>query len=358
MNHVPRHASVPEAYILALLLDPYFSVHFIAAYSCSRRQFNSMGAFFEACLPCRLQYVGADSHGFKHVHQYVILLLRTLIAVGYVMYFSQEWYNDPSLYASTTYSTRFLRCQQLETPTIRNITRISKINYDVRMRMIPRIYRDRPPRNDPFSKFYRPVLIGTEAGDISSYAPQLCCGVLVTAFDGALRHCRKAVSGPPSSIMRSDGYKDEEVFRQSPGMPHHILSKTTTKSAHFANLPNVTYMYDSAHILSQTATYSSQRLFQRLSTSQQQQSYITFHDGFTYLRILSDLVIALYMAVRTRAGGKDVKKTFGKWVQNVGEEESKKGVRRVDFLLGFTKFVGIESMDEPGVWKFCLLPLS
>ncbi len=51
MNHVPMCANMPEAYILSLLLDPYFSVHCIAAYSCSRRLFHSMAAFFKVCLP-------------------------------------------------------------------------------------------------------------------------------------------------------------------------------------------------------------------------------------------------------------------------------------------------------------------
>ncbi len=50
MNHVPMCANMPEAYILPLLLDPYFSVHCIAAYSCSWRLFRSMGTFFKGCL--------------------------------------------------------------------------------------------------------------------------------------------------------------------------------------------------------------------------------------------------------------------------------------------------------------------
>ena len=49
MNHIPMCVNVPEAYIL-LLFDPYFSVHGIAMYSCSQRQFHSMDAFFEVCF--------------------------------------------------------------------------------------------------------------------------------------------------------------------------------------------------------------------------------------------------------------------------------------------------------------------
>ncbi|PBK79356.1 hypothetical protein ARMGADRAFT_1021576 [Armillaria gallica] len=82
---------------------------------------------------------------------------------------------------------------------------------------------------------------------------------------------------------------------------------------------------------------------------------------------VTDLVIALYTALRTRvtseemkaAGGKDVMKAFAKRVERAGEQERRKGVRRVDFLLGYTRFVGIEpSTDELGVWKICLTPLS
>ncbi len=60
-------------------------------------------------------------------------------------------------------------------------------------------------------------------------------------------------------------------------MPCHISTKMTTKTVHFADSPNDTYGYGSAHIPSQTAVYSSQRLFQWPSTSQQQQSYIYDH---------------------------------------------------------------------------------
>ncbi|PBK79266.1 hypothetical protein ARMGADRAFT_1093319 [Armillaria gallica] len=80
-----------------------------------------------------------------------------------------------------------------------------------------------------------------------------------------------------------------------------------------------------------------------------------------------DVVVALYTALRTRVtneemkvvGGEDVMNTFAKRVERAGEEERRKGVRRVDFLLGYTRFVGIEpSTDEPGVWKICLTPMS
>ncbi len=60
-------------------------------------------------------------------------------------------------------------------------------------------------------------------------------------------------------------------------MPRHISTKMTTKTGRFADSPNDTYMYDSAHITSQTATYSSQRLFQQPSISQQQQTYMYYH---------------------------------------------------------------------------------
>ncbi|KAK0443311.1 hypothetical protein EV421DRAFT_1948130 [Armillaria borealis] len=81
---------------------------------------------------------------------------------------------------------------------------------------------------------------------------------------------------------------------------------------------------------------------------------------------VGDLVVALYTALRTRVtdkemkavGGKYVMKSFAKRVEGAGEEESKKGVRRVDFLLGSTRFVGIEPTDGPGVWKLCFLSLS
>ncbi|KAK0474329.1 hypothetical protein EDD18DRAFT_1367813 [Armillaria luteobubalina] len=80
-----------------------------------------------------------------------------------------------------------------------------------------------------------------------------------------------------------------------------------------------------------------------------------------------DVVIALYTALRTRVtdkemkavGGEDVIKAFAKRVERAGEGERRKGVRRVDFLLGYTRFLGIEpSTDEPGVWRICLTPLS
>ncbi|KAK0429551.1 hypothetical protein EV421DRAFT_1660721, partial [Armillaria borealis] len=73
-----------------------------------------------------------------------------------------------------------------------------------------------------------------------------------------------------------------------------------------------------------------------------------------------DIVVTLYTALRTRvtdeemkaAGGKDVMNTFATRVERAGEEERRKGVKRVNFLLGYTRFVGIEpSTDEPGVWK-------
>ncbi|PBK80301.1 hypothetical protein ARMGADRAFT_81571 [Armillaria gallica] len=282
-------------------------------------------------------------------------------------------------------------------------------------------------------------------------------------------------------------------------MPHRISSKTTTKTVRFADSPNDAYTYGPDHVRSQTVTYSSQRLVQRLSSSQHQHSYVyrqsqllkdtyspkynsssspsssTFcspecsqystplttrtvppslpssssqpvstqpHPTLNGLRhpiplppveenfpetsttfelyeslrppclsidlsqdispyvvtltdnpdmsqdlpenmilvsrylpwrihisqsSVRDMVVALYTALRTRVtdeemnavGGKDVMKDFAKRVERMGEEERRKGVRRVDFLLGYTRFVGIEhSTDEPGVWKICLMPLS
>ncbi len=79
------------------------------------------------------------------------------------------------------------------------------------------------------------------------------------------------------------------------------------------------------------------------------------------------MVATLYTALHTMVtdeemkavGGKDVMNTFEKRVEMVGEEERREGVRRVDFLLRYMRFVGIEpSMDEPGVWKICLTLLS
>ncbi|PBK94071.1 hypothetical protein ARMGADRAFT_115602 [Armillaria gallica] len=78
-----------------------------------------------------------------------------------------------------------------------------------------------------------------------------------------------------------------------------------------------------------------------------------------------DMVVALYTALRTKVteeelkavGGTGVKTAFRNRVEGMGEEEIRKGVRRVDFLLGYTRFIGVEATDEPGVWKICLAPL-
>ncbi|PBK82722.1 hypothetical protein ARMGADRAFT_1090044 [Armillaria gallica] len=271
-------------------------------------------------------------------------------------------------------------------------------------------------------------------------------------------------------------------------MPHHISSKTTTKTVRFVDSPNGAYTYSRDHIPSQTATYSCRRLVQHPSPSQHQHSYVyrqsqllkatyspkdnnssppsssTFcspecsqyspltmctvppslsslspsplstqpprtpdglrhpitlppakenfpetstmfelHESLRPPRLnidlsqdispyiltlldkpnmspqdlpenmilvsrylpwrihispcsVSDMVIALYTALCTRVtneemktvGGKNVMKAFSKWVESAGEEERRKGVRRVDFLLGYMRFVGIEpSTDEP-----------
>ncbi|KAK0439246.1 uncharacterized protein EV420DRAFT_1236993, partial [Desarmillaria tabescens] len=71
---------------------------------------------------------------------------------------------------------------------------------------------------------------------------------------------------------------------------------------------------------------------------------------------VSDVVVALYTALRTRVteeelkavGGMGVMRAFANRVEGMGDEERRKGVRRVDFLLGYTRFVGIEATDEPG----------
>ncbi|PBK63501.1 hypothetical protein ARMSODRAFT_536789 [Armillaria solidipes] len=79
-----------------------------------------------------------------------------------------------------------------------------------------------------------------------------------------------------------------------------------------------------------------------------------------------DVVVALYTALRTRVteeelktvGGTGVMRACANRIEGMGEEERRKGVRRVDFLLGYTMFIGVEATDEPGVWKICLASLS
>ncbi len=66
-------------------------------------------------------------------------------------------------------------------------------------------------------------------------------------------------------------------------MPHHISSKTTTKTVRFADSSNEAYTYGPDHLPSQTATYSCRRLVQRPSSSQHQHSYV-----YSQSRLLKD----------------------------------------------------------------------
>ncbi|KAK0499366.1 hypothetical protein EDD18DRAFT_1150878 [Armillaria luteobubalina] len=78
-----------------------------------------------------------------------------------------------------------------------------------------------------------------------------------------------------------------------------------------------------------------------------------------------DMIVALYTALRIKVteeelkaeGGARVRSAFANRVDGMAEEEKRRGVRRIDFLLGFTRFVGVEATDEPGVWKICLVSL-
>ncbi|KAK0204257.1 hypothetical protein DFS33DRAFT_1338011 [Desarmillaria ectypa] len=80
-----------------------------------------------------------------------------------------------------------------------------------------------------------------------------------------------------------------------------------------------------------------------------------------------DLIACLYSALRARVtqeelkqakGGMSVQQAFARRVQGKGHEEARKGIRRVDFLLKNTRFVGIAETEDPKVWKICLAPTS
>ncbi|KAK0227252.1 hypothetical protein EDD85DRAFT_794522 [Armillaria nabsnona] len=100
--------------------------------------------------------------------------------------------------------------------------RIREIDYDNQVSMIPRIDRHCTLWNGlPFR------LSLSNFGLYGSWRHH----AVDTAFDGALRHSQKAVSEPPSSIMRSD----------STDMPHHISSKATTKMPSLPNFSSPKY---------------------------------------------------------------------------------------------------------------------
>ncbi|PBK63280.1 hypothetical protein ARMSODRAFT_963173 [Armillaria solidipes] len=78
-----------------------------------------------------------------------------------------------------------------------------------------------------------------------------------------------------------------------------------------------------------------------------------------------DLMASLYTALRVPVtheemkqakGGRSVQQAFARRIQGKGHEEARKGVRRVDFLLKNSVFVGITETEDPKVWKICLVP--
>ncbi|KAK0191985.1 hypothetical protein F5146DRAFT_1037877 [Armillaria mellea] len=80
-----------------------------------------------------------------------------------------------------------------------------------------------------------------------------------------------------------------------------------------------------------------------------------------------DLMASLYTSLRVPVtheemkqakGGRSVQQAFARRIQGKGHEEARKGVRRVDFLLMNSVFVGITETEDPKVWKICLVPTT
>lgn len=78
-----------------------------------------------------------------------------------------------------------------------------------------------------------------------------------------------------------------------------------------------------------------------------------------------DLMASLYTSLRVPVtheemkqakGGRSVQRAFDRRIHGKGHEEARKGVRRVDFLLTNSVFVGITETQDPKVWKICLVP--
>ncbi|KAK0227273.1 hypothetical protein EDD85DRAFT_794544 [Armillaria nabsnona] len=309
--------------------------------------------------------------------------------------------DDPFVCTSTTYGISLLLFEQLENVMVRDITRIREIDYDTRVSMTPRI--------NCHCTLWNGLLFRLSLSNFGLYGSWRHRAV-DTASDGALRHSQKAVSEPPSSIMRSGGYKATTKTPSLPNFsspkysPYTVLPLPSSSSRILPTQPPPTPeglrhpialppVKENSPETSTAVDILDSLRPPRLSIdlSQDISPYILTLRGkpdmspkdlpanmilvSMYLpwRIhispssVRDVVVALYTALRTRVtseemkavGGKDVTKAFGKRVERAGEEERRKGVRRVDFLLGYTRFIGIEpSTDEPGVWRICLTPLS